>query len=209
MPKGSPELTNARKEEIISACETLYKTMSFKEITIKEIANFTSFTRTSIYNYFETKEEIFLALLTREYDLWTAALQKIISDNEILSADEFAQKIAHSLEERQQLLKILSMNHYDMEENSREENLIEMKKAYGSTMKAVDDCLTKFFPKISEEKRTNFIYVFFPFMFGIYPYSIVTDKQRNAMKEANINYKYQTIFEIVYRCIKNLLEVSL
>lgn len=207
MPKGSPELTNARKEEIISACETLYKNMSFKEITIKEIANFTSFARTSIYNYFETKEEIFLALLTREYRAWADELAKIFSENDTLSVDGFSDKLAASLENRQQLLKILSMNHYDMEENSREENLIEMKKAYGSTMKAVDGCLAKFFPEMSEEKRTNFIYTFFPFMFGIYPYSIVTEKQQDAMKEANINYKYQTIYEIVYRCIRNLLEV--
>ena len=65
MPKGSPELTNARREEIIAACETLYQTMGFKEITIKEIADYTSFSRPSIYNYFETKEEIFLALLQK------------------------------------------------------------------------------------------------------------------------------------------------
>ena len=68
MPKGSPELTNARKEEIIAACRKLYETMSFKEITLKEIGQQTSFTRTSIYNYFETKEEIFLALFAREYE---------------------------------------------------------------------------------------------------------------------------------------------
>ena len=36
MPKGSKELTVSRKEEIITACEELYTTMSFKEITIKE-----------------------------------------------------------------------------------------------------------------------------------------------------------------------------
>ena len=47
MPKGSPELTNARKEEIIAACRKLYETMSFKEITLKEIGQQTSFTRTS------------------------------------------------------------------------------------------------------------------------------------------------------------------
>ena len=71
MLKGSKELTASRKEEIIKACEELYKTMSFKEITIKEIGNATSFTRTSIYNYFQTKEEIFLALLQREYERWS------------------------------------------------------------------------------------------------------------------------------------------
>ena len=62
MPKGSAELTKARKNEIVSACRRLYETMSFKEITLKEIGQQTSFTRTSIYNYFETKEEIFLAI---------------------------------------------------------------------------------------------------------------------------------------------------
>ena len=65
MPAASAERTNARKEEIVNACEKLYQTMSFKDITLKEIGKETSFSRTSIYNYFQTKEEIFLALLKR------------------------------------------------------------------------------------------------------------------------------------------------
>ena len=80
MPKGSEKLTNARKEEIICACASLYKTMSFKDITIKEIGAATSFTRTSIYNYFQTKEEIFLALLQQEYEKWIADLDEIVAD---------------------------------------------------------------------------------------------------------------------------------
>ena len=35
MPRGSEELTNARKEEIINACAELYGTMGFREITIR------------------------------------------------------------------------------------------------------------------------------------------------------------------------------
>ena len=54
MPKGSEELTNARKDEIINACASLYKTMGFKDITIRDIGAETSFTRTAIYNYFQT-----------------------------------------------------------------------------------------------------------------------------------------------------------
>ena len=37
MPIGSEELTNARKEEIIGACASLYETMGFKDITIRDI----------------------------------------------------------------------------------------------------------------------------------------------------------------------------
>lgn len=65
MPKDVKDLAASRREEIVNACETLYKTKSFKDITIKDIGGATTFTRTSVYNYFETKEEIFLALITR------------------------------------------------------------------------------------------------------------------------------------------------
>ena len=89
MPVGSEELTRARREEIISACADLYETMSFKEITLKEISQKTTFTRTSIYNYFQTKEEIFLALLQREYEAWIKDLERIACKQENLSARIF------------------------------------------------------------------------------------------------------------------------
>lgn len=205
MPKGSPELTSARKEEIINACEELYKTMSFKEITIKEIGNVTSFTRTSIYNYFQTKEEIFLALLKREYELWIASLKQAMEQHEKMSKDEFADMLARSLEERPQLLKILSMNHYDMETGSRPEHLTAFKVVYGESIRTVMLSLNKYFPDMSVSEKQNFIYTFFPFMFGIYPYTFVTEKQRTAMEEATVNYVFMTIYEITYNCVRKLL----
>ena len=206
MPKGSPELTNARTEEIINACEKLYKTMSFKEITMKEIGNMTSFTRTSIYNYFQTKEEIFLALLKREYEWWTASLREMIEQHTAMTKDEFSDMLARSLEKREQLLKILSMNHYDMEAGSRPEHLAEFKVAYGDSIRTVMDGLTKFFPSMTVSEKQNFIYAFFPFMFGIYPYTFVTEKQRTAMENANVNYVFMTIYEITFHCVRKLLD---
>ena len=205
MPKGSPELTAARKEEIVNACEQLYQTMSFKEITLKEIGKVTSFTRTSIYNYFQTKEEIFLALYEREYERWNEELERILIDNELLTREELADKIASSISNRDQLLKLLSMNNYDMETNSRPERLVSFKRAYGESMKNICRLLSKFCPEKSVQDIQNFIYVFFPFMFGIYPYTAVTKKQREAMKEADVDYVYQSIYEITNNCLLKLL----
>lgn len=207
MPKGSEELIAARKEEIITACAELYKTMSFKDITIKEIGNATSFTRTSIYNYFQTKEEIFLALLQREYELWNGRLKEIRAGHEEMTREEFADALAHSLEERKNLLKIMSMNHYDMEENSRIERLTEFKVAYGQSLAEVRNCLDKFFPEMTAQDKQNFIFSFFPFMFGIYPYTVVTEKQKEAMAQAKVNYVYMSIYEITYAEVKKLLGV--
>lgn len=207
MPKGSEELTAARKDEIITACAELYKTMSFKDITIKEIGNATSFTRTSIYNYFQTKEEIFLALLQREYELWNGRLKEIRTEHEKMTGEEFADALAHSLEERGNLLKIMSMNHYDMEDNSRIERLIDFKVVYGQSLAEVRNCLDKFFPEMSVQDKQDFIFSFFPFMFGIYPYTVVTEKQRDAMTRAKVNYVYMSIYEITYAEVKKLLGV--
>ena len=206
MPKGSPELTNARKQEIINACEKLYKTKSFKEITLKEISTETSMTRTSNYNYFQTKEEIFLALLQREYELWNAELNEIMSEFSELTSEEFSDKLANSLENRKQLLKIMSMNHYDMESNSRPERLAEFKVAYGNSLRTVMNCLEKYFPEMPNQEKQNFLYAFFPFMFGIYPYTFVTEKQRKAMESAGVDYAFISVYEITFNFIRKFLK---
>ena len=205
MRKATPEQIALKREEIINACEQLYQTMSFREITLKEIGKITSFSRPTIYNYFETKEEIFLMLFQREYDRWNEDLTAILNGNEQLTKAEFSEQIAASLAGREQLLKLLSMNNYDMEANSRQELLNTFKQSYGRSMHLMCMLLEKFCPDMSVTDIQNFIYIFFPFMFGIYPYTAVTEKQRIAMEEAGINYVYQTIYELTYSCLIRLL----
>ena len=205
MPKGSEELTNSRKEEIINACAKLYETMSFKEITLKEIGEKTSFTRTSIYNYFQTKEEIFLALFQREYEAWIRDLKIMLEENEKMSVAGFSGALAHTLEKRGRLLKLLSMNHYDMEANSRMENLVAFKTAYGNSLRTLSCCLEKFFPEMTDRDIQGFIYAFFPFLFGVYPYTVVTEKQKAAMEAADVNYVCLSVYEIVESVVKKLL----
>jgi len=58
-----------------------------------------------------------------------------MEQHERMSKDEFASMLAHSLEERPQLLKILSMNHYDMETGNRPEHLTAFKVVYGESIR--------------------------------------------------------------------------
>ncbi len=205
MIKGTPEMIAQRRETIINACETLYRTMSFRDITLKEIGNAVPFSRPTIYNYFETKEEIFLALFTREYDRWNADLETILSENETLERGQIADRIARSLEKRTQLLKLLSMNNFDMEANSRQELLTAFKVSYGKSLANVRRILEAFCPEMDAKGVERFIYVFFPFLFGVYPYTAVTEKQRAAMRDAGVAYTYQSVYEIIRACICGLL----
>ena len=205
MPKGSEQLTRARKEEIIDACASLYEAMGFKDITIRDIGEKTSFTRTSIYNYFQTKEEIFLGLLQREYEAWTCDLKAIVRDHETMSPDQFAEAIAHTLEKRGCMLKLLSMNLYDMEGNSRIDNLVDFKRVYADSMKALTSCLEKYFPYMTETDVQEFLYAVYPFLFGIYPYTTATEKQKQAMDLAHIKYVNYSIYEITVSFISKII----
>jgi len=200
-------MTKARENEIIDACAKLYENMSFREITIKKIGNETSFTRTSIYNYYQTKEEIFLSLLKREYDSWSEDLSNYINSSKEIDRAEFADILAHSLEKRKTMLRLVSMNLNDIEENSRLEKLVEFKISYGKSVNMVRKCLNKFCLDMSEDEKDNFIFIFFPFIYGIYPYSTVTQKQREAMTQAKINYTCVSIYKIALMGIKKLLNL--
>ena len=202
MPKGSEALTHARREEIIDACAALYETMSLREITIKLIGARTSFTRTSIYNYFQTKEEIFLALLRREYEAWTADLDALPAQPD---AAALADALACTLERRGTMLRLLSMNLYDIEANSRVENLAAFKTVYAASMQAVRRLLARSGPALSGPAAERFLYAFYPFLFGIYPYTTVTPKQQQAMAMAGVEYPRLSVREITRNFVEKLL----
>ena len=200
------ETIDKRREEIMDACEKLYETKGFHSITIKDISVETSFSRPSIYNYFQTKEEIFLGLLTREYRKWNCDIAKIIDSKKKLNEDKLAKEIAQSMEKRKTLLKISAMNLYEIEENSRDELLVEYKRAFKESVDMFDECLKRFLPDASKERREQVRYAFFPYMYGIYPYAYPTEKQLAAMDEAGLSHADVTIHELTYKFLKLLFE---
>jgi AcrR family transcriptional regulator len=205
MPKGSAELTAARREEIMDACESLYRTMNFKEITLKEIGKVTSFTRTSIYNYFQSKEEIFLALFEKEYREWTADLERIASASVTSDPDQLASEIADTLSRRELMLRLLSANLYDLEDNSRMERLIEFKQTYLNSTAAMDRILAAGYPSLSDTDRRKTLLTLYEFLHGIYPYAHATSKQKEAMDAAGVTYEEYTLKEFAYEGIRRIL----
>ncbi len=202
MPRGGEARTQARREEIISACETLYAQRAFKDVTIKDIGDLTSFTRTSIYNYFETKEEIFLALLHREYLDWTADLTAL-SMASGRGAETLARGLAASLDRRQTMLRLMSTSLFEMEENSRVEALAAFKQSFDAMRRALEACVLAHCPGVN---AGGFLFSFLPFVYGVWPYSTVTEKQRAAMEQAGVDYAPPTVYDMVYRGAMTILE---
>ncbi len=208
MAKVAKNIVRQRPQEITAACRQLYGIMSFREITIKEISARTSLSRPSIYNYFQTKEEIFLAVLQEEYDLLADGLETVIQTNETLGINELASILGSCFDERSVMLRLLCMNLYEIEDNSRLERLAEFKRHYFSAVGKLDELLMKFIPSLDEEGRTRFLMEFLPFLNGVYPYAHPTDKQSRAMEIAGMRFRNGTITAMVSSCAADLLEAA-
>ncbi len=197
-------LVDERKEEVINACEKLYESLDFKDINIKLIGSLISVGRTSIYNYFRTKEEIFLALLEREYLKWNEDLSPLLKQNEKLSKEDFIDKITTSLSKRKTLLKLISMNMFEMEANSRVESITNFKLAFKESISLIEQCLCKFFD-VKDKEAEEITFTILPFLVGIYPYTSLTDKMKEAINKANLAYKFYTDKELLKMGLKKIL----
>ena len=200
------ESAEVREEEILNACEKLYEVMNFRDITLKEISAETSFSRPSIYNYFRTKEEIFLRLFEREYLLWCDELEHISVDYK--GIEKLCEQLAQSLEKRKLMLKLLAVNLYDMEENSRIERLVSFKRAYGKSIAILDGIMKQAFPDYSDTQRRETLVAMLQFLHGVYPYAHATEKQIEAMEIAGVRYDKKSIYELSLVGLQKILRRS-
>lgn len=205
MPKGSPELTEKRKNEILDACEKIYKTQGFYGVNIKEISTEISLTRPSIYNYFETKEEILLGLLIRKYESWCEALEGIVRFAGNLDRVGLSQHIAHTLEDQETLLRILNMNLFEIELNSRVERLAEFKVQFKRLIAALCAILHAYKANVKDAECEEFCKTFSAFLFGVFPFTRHTEKQVAAMQMAGFHMEDVSIYEMVSCCLMKLL----
>ena len=203
MSRGSLELTEKRKNEIIDACEFIYKEKGFQGVNIKEISTVLDMTRPAIYHYFETKEEILLALLIREYAVWLEELSDFDFEAEH-SSDEVMEKLASSLRERDVMLRILNMNLFEIEINSRVEHLAEFKKSYMEETKLLKRYLAICKPSLDETTAEGFVRNLNAFLIGLYPFTHHTEKQLEAMKIAGMEEEDPSVYEAVKNFLTGL-----
>ena len=169
-------LAAARQQEIIRACEELYETMEYEDISIKEIAKSTSICRSNIYNYYQTKDEIFLDILEKDYLSWTKDIREAMDREEQPGREAYCRNIAGTAALHPRLLI----------------------HPFQETMEEV---LTRYFPKAPREKIQNFIFLLLSLVQGIYSMTSLCEKQVKAMQEVNPDYQMPDFTAALYQAL--------
>jgi AcrR family transcriptional regulator len=94
-----PEQKHERREDILAAARELAGERPVREISLGDIARRAGFAKSNLLRYFESREDVFLRLLLREWESWRAGLTEQLSSGEA-TADSVAATIVGTIAER-------------------------------------------------------------------------------------------------------------
>jgi len=176
----SEEQIEYRINEILKATAKLYKEYRFEEITFVMIAKQAGFTRSNLYRYFKTKEDIFLKLLSSDMAVWRKDIVENFTQDEN-SLSDFSRRWIGLLLKHQRMLEIYTILYTLLEKNATLEALVDFKKSIFTEMNIGIDILKKALPFPSLEAAMEFLYASISLAIGIYPLMNLSTKQKEAM----------------------------
>lgn len=174
------EQFDERKKEIIKAMDTLYLNKELNSIYLKDISEMTNISRTAIYFYYKSKEEILLDSLYTHFIELDDSLNLLL--NKDLSKHKIIESIASLFEKNIIILKIMSSNLEDIERSTTLSNLITLKTELKRFQTIFKKLVKKCNSLIDENKA---LVTFITMMYGFYPLSFPISIQKEAMKKTN------------------------
>lgn len=166
--RNEDEIT-ARKENILSAAAELLGTEDYDNITLATISEKTNISRPSMYNYYKTKEEIFLDLMVREYLKWKDELETLFARR--VSRQTFCKRLAGSLIKQHLLIRLFSVRQFQLEKKLGDDKM----NIFNETVKPFFDTFTamlnKQFPNAKKSKLDMFKIQFTLYCYSVYPMS--------------------------------------
>ncbi|MEM6995585.1 MAG: TetR family transcriptional regulator [Myxococcota bacterium] len=105
-----------RRRSILETAVGLLQAQGFHEITMAEVARRAGLAKGTLYLYFKSKEELFLAALEMELDDWFSDVAALLSPGP-LEVPALATGLAKSLSEHPRLLELMALLHNVLEQN--------------------------------------------------------------------------------------------
>lgn len=193
------EQFDERREEILKCCKELFEKSGYEGVNFKAISQNTTLNRTSIYNYYNTKEEILLDILLQEILAWSEE----IAQNPAKDKESIASLLSQTLAKRKLMMDLLCILITTLEPNSSLEFLTHFKLQSSCVLEKITKVFARVCPDSSKLMDTSFL--FFSFVLGLYPLCNPTPKQIEAMKNAQSILAFPKFEELCYQGIMRLL----
>ncbi|MBQ9042222.1 MAG: TetR family transcriptional regulator [Eggerthellaceae bacterium] len=138
----SPEQKHERMAAIMEAADALFQERPYHQITMGTIAERLGWSRSNLYKYAATQEEIFLALHSEKNRAWLEELADKLSDAPLPNA-EFAHTWAEVTERHAGFLRYQEIIISIIESNVTLERLTEFKRSFADMLGPITSILRR------------------------------------------------------------------
>lgn len=155
----SPEDKQLRRSELLAAARNLFH-RDGELPTVADIAHATGMAKGTVYLYFRTKEEIFVALLEDDFARLMQALGNTISQlpgNRAHAATAFAQAFAETLDALPDLLPLAALAHGVLEKNLPLAAMRDFKGGLAAGLSAAGLALSQRIPNLSPSDASELL----------------------------------------------------
>ena len=195
----------SRKEEIIAVFDEIYREKGYEAVHFKAVSKMTSVSRSSIYKYYKTREEVFLDLLRRDFAKWTEELKSCFDKTPKMTKKKFCGFLADSILKHEKYFELLSVYMPNIEKKSSIEKFTAYKQDVWSFRNVLIEGLGKYFPNASDERK-EMSYVFLKVVVhGVYSLTHLSDMQIQAMKKINKKYENPDFRQLCFDALMLLM----
>ena len=194
-----------RQREIIAACDAIYRENGYTSVNFKAISGITSISRPSIYNYYKTKEEIFLDVLKYDYQKWEKELKAHYKRKPKMTKKEYCIFLTGLIARHEKYMELVTIYIHPIEVNSRLEKLTSFKVVMHDFFETLLQGVRKYFPRTTEQQKQAFLFNLMVMVTGAYSYTHLSKKQIQASLNADPEYKTPSFRPIIYSLLMILL----
>jgi len=200
----SPEQKQERMEAIMAAADKLFQKQPYHQITMGTIAEELGRSRSNLYKYAATQEEIFLALHSAKNRAWFEDLANTL-ENAPLPADEFALLWAEATERHADFLRYQEIVISIIESNVTLERLTQFKRDFAGMLAPIAELLARQC-NTNETAATDLFLTLLYQAPGLYNHFHCADLTREAMKAAGMPPVEGTFVESYAQFVEMCLE---
>lgn len=122
------EQKQQRREAILATAWDMFQTMPYSAIVMNDVAKQMNLAKGTLYLYFKTKEELFLALLSQQFSAWFDDLDQRLAAIPNSTRQAVVSAIGDSFAARHGMTRLMAILHTVLEHNIEYATMLEFKR---------------------------------------------------------------------------------
>ncbi|MBT3361939.1 MAG: TetR/AcrR family transcriptional regulator [Rhodospirillales bacterium] len=168
----TPDQQEQRRQEILEAAATLFRELTYEDVSLNAIAREAGFTKSNIYRYFASREEIFLALFLVDFSEWANEFIEILNTLPAgTPAADLAEVWVEILMKHERMLDLTPLLGVALERNVSESTLFHFKFSSHQMMSHIVEGLLMPLPMMNADQGRALLMRVHGLVAGLWPFS--------------------------------------